>query len=301
MALTKFPVAPAGAQRPGPVAPKPDLEFEELDPAKTMPSVVICGPSGGGKTTALERLLACGAYNCLLLNVENKTGRLGLYRPPTITIAKPVMGPNGQLRKSTPQEQYDRLMRFAEGIALGKYRSHPKFVAGRRMVLLCDGLMAVGKIIHRYKVAQHSRKDSFIMWGEIFDSVMAWVGDLKDASSEAASSFGFDPIGLATTLGTSKIIDTKTGTVTGNEYILPGKATGKELAFAFEMVIFAHARKIENNETAFVYQMKLGEEWEAKSPPIFDSEIAGVPPNGPDFAEVYAKAVEYYQNPQVAE
>ncbi len=167
----------------GVVEPIEAPAIEEFPTAGFYPSILHIGPSGTGKSEGIGALIDVG-FNVLVVLAEPKGATYVKRRPNIVQIAR---------AEWTYADRYDRMMRFADELAAGKYRTGKD---GRPFDAIgLDGFTEIGDYVEA-KFANMSRAGSgtFDYYKLIGAKLMGLFRIIRDAAGIAAAQAGQPPI-----------------------------------------------------------------------------------------------------------
>lgn len=195
-----------------------DIGFSAWPDDKNMlPTCLFKGPSGGGKTHAIGRLIAAG-FNVALVAVEAKYQSLQRYRD-RIKLYDLSREP------LTASEKWVRLRRLADLLAAGKFRA----VDGSKLdIIAYDGLTELCDVIHADHKSRFTNQNALQMWESIGTTGVDYLKTLRDAACAGGS-----PIAIVATVGEKYVA---VGMDARWEPLLPGKMTAERLPFQFEVI-----------------------------------------------------------------
>ncbi len=265
--------------------------------ADARPSMLFIGDSGTGKTFSLGRIMR--KRKTLLLAVEMKAQNVLKYRPKIQHVGTPVKLANGTWRPVSMEEKYERLMRFSDAVAAGKFRE----VDGEKIELIAvDGLMEMGEVFKRHWLSdkkvprdRDGAKNTYAAYDIIGAKMMDYCKTLRDAASEAARLYDQEPVGILATVG--EVFETdKFGNNGKYVPILPGNVAPRNLPYIFEAIFRLEVSRNDpesggDGNPKFLVHTVKGENFFAKSP---DAGLEAVLEN-PDMGDVYDKLVEHYK------
>jgi hypothetical protein len=297
-------ISPPGARQVV-AAPANAMEFEEWGKELALPSLLLLGASGSGKTDGIKKLAMAG-FKLAVIEIEPKMFGLQKYKPLRLRICKPVKVGNGY-RLPTYTERYDRLMRHLDGLRVGKYRVTPD---GKPVDLLAyDGLTEAADIIHARKKGSKIKGD-LDSWMATGLATIDLFKDLRDAAGVASDEMGLPPVGIVATCGESspKRLDIKgkTSYIERDKPVLPGNMALDRLPFVFEVIWRLSGGEDDGGAHEWRVHTQLGDTYFAKSPGgIFEPETVvgpgGVDENGaartPDIGSMYKQMLTDEKSP----
>jgi hypothetical protein len=258
--------------------------------------MLFIGDSGTGKTHSMGRIMA--KYKTLLLAVEMKAQGVLKYAPFIQHVGTPVKSGTAW-RPVTLEEKYERLMRFADAVAAGRFRE----VDGKKVELIAvDGLMEMGEVFKRHWLSdkkvprdRDGAKNTYAAYDIIGSKLMDYCKTLRDAASEAAKLYDQTPVGVLATVGESFETD-KFGNNGRYVPILPGNVAPRNLPYIFEAIFRLEVSRNDpqsggDGSPKFLVHTVKGENFFAKSP---DAGLEPVLEN-PDMGDIYDKLVAHYR------
>lgn len=279
-----------------------------------LPSALMIGPSGGGKTNVAAQLMAAGFHVCLV-PIEDKHASLAKYKPLRVQIPDPVTDAAGKpVRLPTPQEKMGRVRAFTDALRRGEYREHN----GKTVDLLfVDGLMELAALIALERKARYSamsgggKAKTIVMWDEIARATMDAMWAMRDAAGMASALLGLKPLGVVTTCGIAdkkRVVmqgETSTTEIEHDMPLLQGNEAKMQLPFQWE-IIWRLDTGYEGGQHVFRVHTVAGEGGApGKSPAgIFDKMVTGPGGldddgkfNAPDCGAMYRRLLEDERSP----
>ena len=294
------------ASRPAPVASGASgaPEIEPWGDYASLPSLLLIGGSGTGKTDGIAKLIDAG-FNVVVVVVEDKMAALSTRKPGRINICAPDPATNAL---PTPQVRWKRLQGFSDKLRAGGYRE----VGGKQVDLIAiDGLMEVSDLIAQNMLASVSSDKTIKAWSQVAIKTVDFFKTIRDAAGEAAARLGGKPIGMVATCGEGdkKRVNIAAGdgggTITeSNVPLLEGNKAKLALPFQFEVIWRLSAGAIiPGGAHQFHVHTQATSEFFAKSPAGLFEPVESGPGglgNDPDIGVMYRKMLEtegspYYQ------
>lgn len=287
-----------GSQQAAPTA-EPAPEFEPWGDETALPSLLVLGASGSGKTDAIRKLCMAG-FKLAVVEIEPKVLGLAQFSPLRVRLCKPVTV-GGNSRMPTAIERYDRMMRHLDGLRAGKYRVA---LDGSPIdILAYDGLTEAGDLIAASKFGGRF-KVGLDDWTRIGKETIDLFKDLRDAAGIASTELGLPPVGIMATCGEAspKKLDIKAGTssIERDQPVLPGNMALVRLPSVFEVIWRLSAGSAPGGGHEWRVATQLGDTYLAKSPgglfDVIETGPGGTDEHGkaraPDIGAMYHKLLE---------
>lgn len=286
-----------GTQAPG-ASDAPQIE--EWGDVELMPSLILIGKTGTGKTDAIGKLCEAG-FNLAVLTVEDKRASLQRWKPLILDVNKIVGVDATSARLPTGAEKFQRLQSFQDDLRRGAHREYGSKTID---ILAVDSLSEIADVMYAHLCTKYSSSDTLKMWMEIGTRTIDFFKGIRDAAGYAAAKLGSRPMGMVATVleADLKKIDSKAGgySILKNQVVLQGNMAVPKMVPAFEIAWRLSAGTELNGEHAFRVHTQKTDEFDAKSPPgIFETTVVGPGGigNAPDVGEMYRELLTNEKSP----
>lgn len=239
----------------------PTVTMEDWPETPILPSLLVTGDTGTGKTDAIAKLADVG-FKVGVLVVEDKTASLARQRGNMKRIdVNQIVEVGGKRRPPTATERYARLQQFVEQLRAGAFTGVD--------IIATDGMTEVSDIIEGATAPKFTSQEAMKMWRKVAKDTVAFFKALRDAAGEASARYGVPPVGIVATCAQADKVkmNVKAGTeeVRANVFLMQGNEAKLRMPFAFEVMWHLKA-KGGVFEIHTVSDDDEHGEWKAKSP-----------------------------------